>query len=51
MDIVPQMWKENMTITLLGGIPLELVNIPSGTFMMGNPMAEPRVTMARFNTA
>ena len=31
----------NLSFTLPGGIPLELIHIPNGTFMMGSPSSEP----------
>ncbi len=36
----PPMGRNNLTFTLPGGVPLELIHIPNGTFMMGSPSSE-----------
>ena len=36
----PPMERNNLTFTLPGGVPLELIHIPNGKFMMGSPSSE-----------
>lgn len=36
----PPVGRNNLTFTLPGGIPLVLVHIPKGTFLMGSPTSE-----------